>query len=90
MTRRLRPLPEELDDIEATIYELTQRLAEIRVRTNTHLPAVPTTGDRVQIIIPGVGPVEGIVVGRTPQRIKVRVPGRRGTYLRAPHNVTIL
>lgn len=90
MTRTHRPLPEELDDIEATIYELTQRVAEIRVRHSLPPLVIPQTGTRVQIVIPGVGPVEGTVVGRTPQFIKIRVAGRRGTYRRAPHNVVIL
>lgn len=82
---------DELDEIEAELRALTQRVNALRIaRTNNDEHQFPRDGARVRIVIPGVGPVEGTVIGRTRHRVKIRVPGRRGYYERAPHNVVLL
>lgn len=96
MNRRVPPQPhipvDELDEIEAALRALTRRVNELRItRANDeNAQPFPEEGTRVQILIPGVGPVEGTVIGRTRHRVKIRVPGRRGYYQRAPQNVQIL
>lgn len=81
-----------LQEIEEALQALTLRVAELR-STQSPLdppqPREPSIGDRVRFVING-NVTEGIIIGRTPQRVKIKVTGKRGYYLRAPHNVTII
>jgi hypothetical protein len=94
MNRRpRRPLNEELADLEQQLASLTLRVAEIRSQINpgsTRLPRTPTIGDRVRFHIAGQGNVEGIIIGATEHRVRIRQDGSSHIILRAPHNVTVL
>ena len=92
MNRRpRRPIDDKLEDLERELAALTVRVAAIRTRANKQSPdprPALTIGTRVRFHITGQGQVEGVIVGETPQRIRVRQTSTGHIYLRAPSNVT--
>ena len=91
MERRLLPLSTELEELERELAALTLRVAALRNRNNTD-PArrVPSVGARVRFFIANQGYTEGVIIGITPQRLRVRQDTTNHQFLRAPHNVTLL
>ena len=100
MDRRPRNLDTELSALERDLAALTLRVATLRHAANTeqHPPRPPlpprrrepVLGDRVRFHIKHQGYAEGVVIGVTPQRVRIRRVDTAGIFLRAPHNVTVL
>ena len=90
-----RPIESELQQLEADLANLTLRVsalwhrASIEQDTRTGIRSfTPKIGDKVQFNISNrAGLVEGIIIGITPQRVRIREKGTSNTYLRAPHKI---
>ena len=98
MDRRPRNLNTELADLERDLAALTLRVASLRNAANTkQLPPPrvpprrrePVVGDYVRFHIKHQGYADGVVIGVTPQRVRIRRIGTPGIFLRAPHNVSV-
>ena len=94
MARRpQRHINTELEELERELAALTLRVAEIRNRANadsTSTVRVPNIGDRVRFRINGKGNVEGVIIGITTHRLRIRQDSTSYIILRAPHNVTLI
>ena len=66
------------------------RAAREAERNARAAPRVPQIGDRVRFAIRGAGRREGMILRITDHRLRIGLPGMCQTYLRAPHNVTLL
>jgi hypothetical protein len=90
-----QPLSNELEALEAQLAALTLQVAALRNQINeqpgepTDVTRSPRVGDWVQFFIRGRS-AEGVVIGRTAQRIRIRQNGNSHIILRAPHNVIII
>lgn len=89
MNRRARPINTELAELEEQLAALTLRVAQLRARADAETPPIQrplTIGDRVQFIISGRR-YEGIIIGITASRVRIRQDATHHIFLRAPHNV---
>ena len=85
----------ELQQLEAELANLTLRVSALRRRSSVEsnpraatAPFTPRIGDKVQFNIGNrAGLVEGVIIGITPQRVRIREKGTSNTYLRAPHKI---
>jgi hypothetical protein len=87
-----RPLNTELADLERELAALTLQVAAIRDQVNTGPPitrCLPSIGDRVRFNVAGADS-EGVIVGITARRVRIRQDVTGHTVLRAPHNVTLI
>jgi hypothetical protein len=92
MDRRTRtPINQELEALERELASLTLRVAEIRSRVGEEGrgPRTPQVGDRVRFFIRGRN-AEGVVIGITAHRIRIRQDTTSHIFLRAPQNVILL
>lgn len=90
---RARPIASELAELEEQLAALTLRVAQLRARSNaenTEALRVPTVGDRVRFYIAGQGYADGVIIGITASRVRIRQERTNHIFLRAPHNVTLL
>jgi TolA-binding protein len=75
-----------------------QTPGSVRVSPNANPRANPPAAsarhaqlnDRVRIKLYNGAYADGVIIGRTPKRLQIRLDGRRGIMLRAPHNVEVL
>jgi hypothetical protein len=90
--RQRRPLNAELRSLEQELAALTLRVAAIRnqVTTEDDTPHTPSIGDRVRFYLVGTIQAEGIIIGTTAHRVRIRQDRTGHIILRAPHNVTLL
>ena len=87
-----QPLETELHELETELAALTIRVASLRHRintTDTSTARQPSIGDSVRFQIRGRD-TEGIIIGLTTHRIRIKQNTTSHTYLRAPSNVTLL
>jgi hypothetical protein len=89
MARRTRRenLNQEIRRIQEDLSQLSVRLGELQDREDAP-QRNPQIGDRVRFYLNGAGYVEGVFVGRTAHRVRVRYEGN--TYIRAPHNIALI
>jgi hypothetical protein len=92
--RPQRALTTELEALEQDLAALNLRVAAIRGQINPR-PTVtrtrtPLVGDRVRFYLAGRQSAEGVVIGITAHRIRIRQDNTNHVFLRAPHNITIL
>ena len=90
---RARPINTELAELEEQLAALTLRVAQLRARADAETQVTPrpiTTGDRVRFRIIGQGYAEGVIIGITATRVRIRQDTTNHIFLRAPHNVTRL
>jgi hypothetical protein len=91
--RRPSPINTELQALEQDLAALTLRVAEIRRRVtprprrNQRLPIV---GDRVRFHLAGRYSAEGVIIGITAHRVRIRQDSTHHVFLRAPQNVSII
>lgn len=88
-----RPIDAELQELQQELAALTLRVAAIRNRATSQSSTgghTPIIGDRVSFKIAGEGYTEGVVVGNTAQRLRIRQDRTSNIFLRAPSNVKIL
>ena len=91
--RSRRPIDNELENLERELATLTLRVAAIRNQVNTAsnpIGRIARVGDRVRFHIAGQGNTEGVVIGTTAHRLRIRQDRSSHIFLRAPHNVTTL
>ena len=81
-----RPLNEEIRDLQLELEALTIRLAVLEDRADDAQQRSLTIGDRVSFQIAGRY-AEGVIIGSTAQRVRIRANGTLQVYLRAEHNV---
>jgi hypothetical protein len=92
--RRSSATESDLEQLERELAALTLRVAAIRRSLPAqHINPIATRpftiGDRVQFVLEQRR-AEGIVVGITPQRIRIRESNTGHIFLRAPHNIHLL
>jgi hypothetical protein len=90
MVRRTRreEINQEIRRIQNELSQLAIRLGSLEDRGDTPATRELQIGDRVRFYLRGEGYVEGVVAGKTAQRVRVRYSGN--IYIRAFHNVTLL
>jgi hypothetical protein len=91
-------IQEELQQLEAALAALTLQVAHLRSQAAGRTDISPSIdengreiriGDPVSFKLAGQL-TEGIVIGLTPHRIRIRQDRTHHIFLRAPHNVTRL
>ena len=80
----------ELQQLERELAALTIRVAALRNRSNTTTQRSFQIGDRVRFTFGGRHDAEGIIIGTTAQRLRIREIATSNIVLRAPHNVTYI
>jgi hypothetical protein len=91
--RSRRPLTTELEALEQDLAALTLCVATLRREQSNTRPAVtrvPIVGDRVRFYLAGRHSAEGVIIGITAHRIRIRQDITNHVLLRAPQNITIL
>jgi hypothetical protein len=91
--RPRRPINNEWQALEQDLAALTLRVAAIRRRVNpspTSNQRLPTVGDRVRFHLAGRDSAEGVIIGITAHRVRIRQDSTHHVFLRAPHNITII
>ena len=81
-----RPLNEEIRDLQLELEALTIRLAVLEDRADDAQQRPLIIGDRVSFQIAGRY-AEGVIIGSTAQRVRIRANSTLQVYLRAEHNV---
>jgi hypothetical protein len=90
-TRPRRTLQEELQTLEQELDALTNRVAAIRllVAADHAQPRLPLVGDRVRFLVAGTY-TEGVIIGITAHRVRIRQDTTNRVFLRSPNNITFL
>jgi hypothetical protein len=93
--RPRRPINTELQALEQDLAALTLRVAALRRQVNpnpspTSNQRLPTIGDRLRFHLAGRDSAEGVIIGITAHRVRIRQDSTRHVFLRAPHNITII